>query len=566
MSRKRGAACKSGFRGCTPAGSKKRQNEVMNRVRLTLAVCLFALSVQAQYPGRYPGQYPPGQYPPGQYPPGQYPPGQYPPGRDPRNPNPTGRPTQQPRSDQGRRRNQKDSALVTTTYGILRTAAGNQFVLEADDHRIITYRTPDKMTVRKDGKDASLGAFAVADHLSVDSTEDEQGYFTAASVTFEKAGTPDERAAAAATWDLPRLDRSAPAARSANGPAQREPGDERPVLRRKSDEPPAQPPQQTASAPEPAPEEPPDTRPSTTVRPSDPRPDDDDPGPPSLRRGAPAPRRPVTRAASTSGESSAGPLVVTRPAEPEASAPERVPFEEDPVIQKAKEVAASFAGSLPDFFCKQMTTRYQSDNSKTGWDSLDVVTADIVYENGHESYKNIKVGNKSVNKSMMDIEGTRSTGEFAAILEDLFSPATRAVFRKSGQDTLHGRAAFSYKYEVPRERSHWRVEAPSQLYYPAHRGTIWIDKETSRVLRIEQEGRNLPLLFPFDTVETAVDYDFVRLTAGQPFLLPVDAEVLSCVRGSRNCNRNRIEFRNYRKFGAESDVTFEDTKDDKKPQ
>jgi len=49
-----------------------------------------------------------------------------------------------------------------------------------------------------------------------------------------------------------------------------------------------------------------------------------------------------------------------------------------------------------------------------------------------------------------------------------------------------------------------------------------------------------------------------RLAAPQPFLLPVDAEVLSCVRGSRLCSRNRIEFRNYRKFGAESSVTFDE--------
>ena len=76
----------------------------------------------------------------------------------------------------------------------------------------------------------------------------------------------------------------------------------------------------------------------------------------------------------------------------------------------------------------------------------------------------------------------------------------------------------------------------------------------------------MPLLFPFDTVETATDYDFVRLAAPQPFLLPVNAEVLSCVRGSRLCSRNRIEFRNYRKFGADTDVTFADPQDDKNPQ
>ncbi len=116
-----------------------------------------------------------------------------------------------------------------------------------------------------------------------------------------------------------------------------------------------------------------------------------------------------------------------------------------------------------------------------------------------------------------------------------------------------------YKFEVPRERSRWRIEAPSELYYPAYQGTVWIEQETSRVLRIKQQGRNLPTPFPFDTIETATEYDFVRLATVDPVVLPVNAEMLSCTRGGAGtCLRNRIEFRNYRKFGAESNLTFDD--------
>jgi hypothetical protein len=59
-------------------------------------------------------------------------------------------------------------------------------------------------------------------------------------------------------------------------------------------------------------------------------------------------------------------------------------------------------------------------------------------------------------------------------------------------------------------------------------------------------------------VETSTDYDFVRLAVGKEFLLPVEAEVLSCERGTSSCTRNKIEFRNYRKFAADSEVTFGD--------
>ena len=33
---------------------------------------------------------------------------------------------------------------------------------------------------------------------------------------------------------------------------------------------------------------------------------------------------------------------------------------------------------------------------------------------------------------------------------------------------------------------------------------------------------------------------------------------VTMTRGCQVCTRNRIEFRNYRKFGAESDITFDD--------
>jgi hypothetical protein len=231
--------------------------------------------------------------------------------------------------------------------------------------------------------------------------------------------------------------------------------------------------------------------------------------------------------------------------------------QEDPIIVKAKEAGAAFIGVLPNFFCRQLTTRYESDRPKDGWQAIDTISADLAYENGHESYTNIKVGNKP-QKSMEEAGGSWSTGEFASLVDDMFDPATAATFRKSGQDTISGRSATTFKFDVTREHSHWRIIVAAQLYYPAFRGTIWIDRETSRVLRLEIESRNMPLLFPLAKVEEAVDYDFVRLATPQPFLLPTVSEVLSCQQGSSHCSRNRIEFRNYRKFGAESGITFDE--------
>jgi hypothetical protein len=70
------------------------------------------------------------------------------------------------------------------------------------------------------------------------------------------------------------------------------------------------------------------------------------------------------------------------------------------------------------------------------------------------------------------------------------------------------------------------------------------------------QAHSIPNDFPFDKVESILEYDFVRLD-GAMHLLPVRSENLTCQRGTRNCTRNEINFRNYRKFTADSSVQFE---------
>ena len=566
----------------------------MKMLRCISILFVVAFSALAQLPGQYPGQYPPGQYPPGQYPPGQYPPGQYPPGqgRIPGQTGPTIPGTGRPRSGQPQpasrgKKSDSNAQLLTTTAGILRRVAPNQLVIEPDDHRVVWYRLAPQITVQKDGKDADLKDFAPGDYLSVDSnSDDDDSVMTAVSVTWKKAGTPDDRAEASKTWDLPRPETvargtatSSPKSNtnsSASSPP-REAGDDRPVLRRKDSEPapapkaesvPDKPKEVAAAGPAastaPKEEEPDNSPPPTQMRPPDPKADDDDPGKPVLRHGAPAPRRqtaeqPVITASVTpppAKPAAISPAAVTPASAPPAPDAQPIPIGDDATITKAREAALAYSATLPNYLVQQMTTRYQSDRPKAGWSALDIVTADLTYQDGRESYKNIKVGNKSVSTSMDEIPGTRSTGEFSTLLEQLFEQGA-AKFRPGGLDTIHNRSAYVYSFEVTRELSRWRIEAPSQLYYPATKGSVWIDKETSRVLRIEQSGKGMPALFPFDTVETTVDYDFIRLGTSGPYLLPVESEVLSCQRGTSICSRNKIEFRNYKKFGAQSDITFD---------
>jgi hypothetical protein len=165
---------------------------------------------------------------------------------------------------------------------------------------------------------------------------------------------------------------------------------------------------------------------------------------------------------------------------------------------------------------------------------------------------NGKPSNRPIEKT-----GAWSTGEFQTTLDSLLSPYTMAAFRKTKDDTLDGRPCYTFFFTVLQENSNWDIYAPdNSKATPAYSGSVWIDKETHNVMRIEEETGPLPTGFAFDKAETVVSYGFIRIDT-KTYPLPVHSEILTCQRGTSNCTKNEINFQNYRKFGADSSITFD---------
>jgi len=232
-----------------------------------------------------------------------------------------------------------------------------------------------------------------------------------------------------------------------------------------------------------------------------------------------------------------------------ASAPTHSPNPSETLIERARDAAFEFSQKLPNFICQEVMSRFTQRGREPEM-SLDVVSADIIYDDGHETYRNVKINDRPTDRGMQEIGGAWSTGEFASTLLELFHPDTRAQFRSGGASSISGFSAQVYDFEVRSENSHWIVQSGSQTVTPAYGGSVWIDPQTARVLRIEMQARNMPSDFPTDTVESAVDYSYVSI-AGTSFLLPVRAESLGCERGTSECRHNTIDFRNYHEFKSE---------------
>lgn len=284
--------------------------------------------------------------------------------------------------------------------------------------------------------------------------------------------------------------------------------------------------------------------PTILVRP-DQRYDDGD-APPKLKRGVPE------RVATARKEQEAAPPkpeIAPPPPRVETVNP-RMAF-----VEKARAVAGTFLEGLPNYVCQENTTRYGSETRVPTWNVIDIVSAEVVYEQGKESYRNLTINGKPSKKAPED-SGAWSTGEFGTILAEVFSPGTNATFKYAQEDSINHRAASVYDFAVERLRSSWKIQVPGQYIYPAYKGSVWIDKESAHALRIEMQAKEIPEGFPRVSVETAVDYDYITLGTPEKFLLPVRAEVLTCSRDSNECERNVIEFRNYHKFTGESTIKF----------
>jgi hypothetical protein len=476
----------------------------MARYWLVLAVAVPLAAWQ------YPGQYPPGQYPPGQYPPGQYPGGQYPGGGGISLPS------------RGHKKNQKQTAQEPTIEadGVTVSNDGKKLQVATQDGRVLSMTiTPDTKWTRS-GNAIAAGLVVPRTTVHVAAAEDDEAFLTATTVQLLK--------------DAPNESENARSGSARNRPANTNTADDEDMA-----------------------------RPTILQAP-------DAPGRPVLRHGKPAAGTNPSDSSSSDSADTTSRADSGKANSASNKAPKDGPVDftiggdtpqpkhtnaYDQLIDKTREWSMTFTNGLPNFLCQQSTTRYIEQSRSEGFQPVDVVTAKVLYEDGREKYSEITVGGKRTNKSMMEIGGSTSTGEFASVLSGLFEGASNTQFKFYQSTTVGREPAAIYDFKVALHNSNWTIQVGGQTLRPAYSGSIWVDKATAQVRRIEMQADNIPKDFPDDTVASAVDYEQVPLGT-QKFLLPVHAENLSCQRGSPICSKNTIDFRDYHKYTGESTIEF----------
>ena len=235
--------------------------------------------------------------------------------------------------------------------------------------------------------------------------------------------------------------------------------------------------------------------------------------------------------------------------------------EQDRIIEAARENALSYTDGLPDFVCLQLTRRYVDPSGlEMDWLKRDEIKTRVSYVENKENYEVLSVNNRVVNnRGMFELGGANSTGEFGSMLAELFDPKTGTRFRWARHSLLRRRPVYVFDYQVLRGRSRWRIRFDnSREIVTAYSGLVYIDKETEQILRIAMSATGIPSDFPIQEARSRLDYDFAEIS-GHAFLLPLKAQMN--MRQSKFLIRNNVEFRLYRKFSAESTLTFDEIDD-----
>lgn len=228
--------------------------------------------------------------------------------------------------------------------------------------------------------------------------------------------------------------------------------------------------------------------------------------------------------------------------------------EQKEILERAREYALGYSKRLPDFICLQVTRRYVDPSGLEFWRNADTITTRLSYFEQKEDYKVITINGRMVEVPYQKLDGATSSGEFGTMMRELFEPQTAARFEWQRWATLRGKRNHVYSYFVAQPNSKWTVSYQrTDVTTPGYRGLVFIDRDSLEVTRITLEA-DLPPSFPIQMATTMLDYDSTDIS-GAKFMLPLRAEVR--MRSGKDLVKNEVEFRLYRKFGADTSIKFD---------
>ena len=228
----------------------------------------------------------------------------------------------------------------------------------------------------------------------------------------------------------------------------------------------------------------------------------------------------------------------------------------------------NYAKTLPDFICLEVNRRYidrrYKPDTEGSWAQSDKIAEKLTYYDQKEKYELISHNEDSLyGKATESVGGALSRGDFGTLIREIFELESSAEFHWERWSTLDGHLMSVYTFYIDQPHSHDTIDYNrTQQVTAAYHGEVFVEKGANTIWRINVEPEP-PSSFPVQNIKQRLDYRYTEIS-GQKFLLPVSGQVIMKADGTGT--KNEIEFRSYRKYSADTTITFDDSDADTPPK
>ena len=235
-----------------------------------------------------------------------------------------------------------------------------------------------------------------------------------------------------------------------------------------------------------------------------------------------------------------------------AAADEPNSAEQQRILEKVRQSAATYLEGLPNFVCARITEQYKAGKKPEHWKQRETITDRLIFSKGKENITPELVNGKPLKPHVYLTRPLDTGGEFGGLVGTILDSRSAAQIAWSRWEDLRGHRLAVFTYSIDAEHSRLTLGVTEDVVVP-YSGLLYADPETGNLWRITSSPFDMPASTDTKALTTTVDYGTVDIN-GKPYFLPVSASIL-CNTSSGHL-LNKVTFAEYRKFETESKITF----------
>ncbi|HLJ50964.1 MAG TPA: hypothetical protein VKU01_33375 [Bryobacteraceae bacterium] len=227
----------------------------------------------------------------------------------------------------------------------------------------------------------------------------------------------------------------------------------------------------------------------------------------------------------------------------------------DGILSRFLDRMAGELKQLPDYVCAQEIERFSRQGSENPWNRIDSLRLEVAMSGNKELYS--LPGDRRFTERPLRAfigRGSIGTGQLGLLAQHVFLTST-GQFTDRGESDLKGRRVREFGFDVPAERSSYRLSFGNSESAVAFQGSFFIDPETLDLVRLDVQAYDIPESLAIVEANTSLDY--ARMVVdGNNMTLPIQASLTVTATDGRE-DLNRTVLSGCRHYQTESTIAFD---------